>query len=139
MSSELDAEIAALPKVGRAGLRERWRGLFKAAPPYSFTPDLLARGIAWRLQEKAPGGLSASARQLLSSGPLSDRNDKTSSRPSLRPGNRLVRRWRGRTYVVEVTDAGLVYDGERFGSLSMIARHITGTRWSGPKFFGLVP
>ena len=60
------------------------------------------------------------------------------ARPTLRPGNRLVRRWRGRTYVVEVTEGGLVYDGERFGSLSVIAGKITGTRWSGPKFFGLV-
>ena len=60
-------------------------------------------------------------------------------RTTLRPGNRLIRRWRGRTYVVEVTEAGLVYENERFSSLSVIARAITGTRWSGPKFFGLVP
>jgi hypothetical protein len=139
MSQEFDAEIAALPKLSRAALRERWRELFKAASPVSFTPDLLARGIAWRLQEKALGGLSPSARQLLGSGSVSDRNGKTSSRPSLRPGNRLVRRWRGRTYVVDVREAGLVHDGERFSSLSVIARKITGTRWSGPKFFGLVP
>jgi hypothetical protein len=137
MSTPLEAEILALPKLGRPRLQKRWRELFKAAPPISFTPDLLARGIAWRLQENALGGLSASSRRLLSD-ESSASTSRRSARVSLRPGNRLVRRWRGRTYVVEVTGDGLVYDGERFSSLSVIASKITGTRWSGPKFFGLV-
>jgi hypothetical protein len=138
MSFSLEAELLALPKLGRAKLQERWRDLFKVAPPVSFTPDLLARGIAFRLQEKAQGGLNANARKMLGSAGQPTPRRQLSSRGSVRPGNRLVRRWRGRTYVVEVTEAGLVYDGERFGSLSLIAREITGTRWSGPKFFGLV-
>jgi hypothetical protein len=137
MSTPLESEILALPKLGRARLQKRWRELFKAAPPISFTPDLLARGIAWRLQENALGGLSASSRRLLSD-ESSASTSRRSARVSLRPGNRLVRRWRGRTYVVEVIDDGLIYDGERFSSLSVIAGKITGTRWSGPKFFGLV-
>ena len=137
MSPPLEVELLALPTLGRARLRERWRELFKVAPPISFTPDLLARGIAWRLQEKASGGLRASARRLLSDEGRGFHRQRT-ARLSLRPGNRLVRRWRGRTYVVEVTDHGLVYDGECFNSLSVIASNITGTRWSGPKFFGLV-
>lgn len=137
MSPPLEAELLALPKLGGAKLQERWRELFKVAPPISFTPDLLARGIAWRLQEKALGGLSASARRLLSDDSrVSTRRRR--ARVSSRPGNRLVRRWRGRTYVVEVTDAGLIHDGEHFSSLSVIASKITGTRWSGPEFFGLV-
>jgi Protein of unknown function (DUF2924) len=138
MSFSLEAELLALPKLGRAKLQERWRDLFKTAPPVSYTPDLLARGIAFRLQEKPLGELSANARRLLGSAGQSTPRRQLSSRGALRAGNRLVRRWRGRTYVVEVTEAGLVYDGERFGSLSVIARQITGTRWSGPKFFGLV-
>ena len=141
MSDTLDAEIAALPGLGRAGLRERWRSLFKNAPPTAFTPDLLARGIAWRLQEKALGGLSPEARRLLrigGKGEAAGRRRGSLARPTLRPGNRLVRRWRGRTYVVEVTESGLIHDEERFDSLSAVARKITGTRWSGPKFFGLV-
>jgi len=137
MSPPLERELLALPKLGRARLQERWRELFKVAPPISFTPDILARNIAWRLQEKALGGLSASARRLLNDEPRVSTRRRV-ARVSLRPGNRLVRRWRGRTYVVEVTDHGLVYDGERFNSLSVIASNITGTRWSGPKFFGLV-
>lgn len=127
--------------MSRQQLKERWRALFRAAPPAAFTPDLLARGIAWRLQEKALGGLSADARRAIGVGEAGERDAakrKAASRRSLRPGNRLVRRWRGRTYVVDVREDGLVYDGERFSSLSIIAGKITGTRWSGPKFFGLV-
>jgi len=139
MSFSLEAELLALPKLGRAKLQERWRDLFRTAPPVSYTPDLLARAIAFRLHEKALGSLSADARKMLASGGQPAQRRQLSPRGSLRAGNRLIRRWRGRTYVVEVTDAGLVYDGERFGSLSVIARHITGTQWSGPKFFGLVP
>ena len=141
MSAALEAEIAALPVLGRAGLQNRWRTLFKATPPVAFTADLLARGVAWRLQEKVLGGLSSEARRLLGIGGKGDEvavRRRSSTRPTLRPGNRLVRRWRGRTYVVEVIDGGLIYDGETFGSLSVIASKITGTRWSGPKFFGLV-
>ena len=139
MTAELDQEIELLRRTSREQLKVRWRDLYKAAPPAAFTPDLRARGIAWRLQEKALGGLSPAARRLLGgAGEGSSRPRRNSTRVALRPGNRLVRRWRGRTYVVEVSEAGLIYEGERFGSLSVIAGKITGTRWSGPKFFGLV-
>ncbi len=90
------------------------------------------------MQEKEQGGLPPEARRMLGSGEAVPRRRRPSARASLRPGNRLVRRWRGRTYVVEVTDAGLMYDGTRYSSLSVIASKITGTHWSGPKFFGLV-
>lgn len=135
MSDDLAAEIARLRGLGRQQLKGRWRDLHKTEPPAAFTPDLLARGIASRLQEKLLGGLSGEARRLI----RSDTQDKgPKARSALRPGNRLVRRWRGRTYVVEVTEKGLSHDGGHYGSLSEIARTITGTRWSGPKFFGLV-
>ena len=127
--------------MSRQQLKDRWRDLYKAAPPAAFTPDLLARGITWRLQETALGGLSAEARRLLGVGAGGAGNRaarRATSRPALRPGNRLIRRWRGRTYVVEVGDGVLLYEGEHFSSLSAIASKITGTRWSGPKFFGLV-
>jgi hypothetical protein len=139
MSSELEQQIEGLRRMSREQLKDRWRDLYKAAPPAAFTPDLLARGIAWRLQEKEQGGLPPEARRMLGgSGEAVPRRRRASARASLRPGNRLVRRWRGRTYVVEVTDGGLMYDGTRYSSLSVIASKITGTRWSGPKFFGLV-
>jgi hypothetical protein len=136
MSNALEQQVGALRTSNRKQLTELWRDLYKAAPPAAFTRDLLARGIAWRLQERALGGLSADARRI-----IGDSGQSGGSRRSVRvlkPGNRLVRRWRGRTYVVDVVDDGLAYDGERFASLSVIAGKITGTRWSGPKFFGLV-
>ena len=137
MSENLNDQLAALRRASRKQLTDRWRELYKAAPPAAFTPDLLARGISWRLQERVLGSLSSTARQMLGSGGERP-GQRSSPRMTLRPGNRLVRRLRGRTYVVEVTEAGLVYDGERHSSLSVIAGKITGTRWSGPKFFGLV-
>ena len=138
MSEELTTELETLRGMSRQQLKDRWRALYKAAPPVAFTPDLLARGIAWRLQEKALGGLSAEARRLLGAGGEGASPRRRSARASLRTGNRLVRRWRGRTYVVEVTEGGLMYDGAAYTSLSVIASKITGTRWSGPRFFGLI-
>jgi hypothetical protein len=134
VSHDLTAEIASLRELSRQQLKDRWRGLYRTAPPIAFTPDLLARGIAWRLQEKVLGRLSEETRRLLQAGQSG--SGRKGGR-ALRPGNRLVRRWRGRTYVVEVTEHGLSYENHRYGSLSEIARAITGTRWSGPKFFGL--
>jgi hypothetical protein len=131
----MEDQIAALSGLGRTCLEERWRGLLRAAPPASFTPDLLARGIAYHLQEKALGGLAPKTRQHL----RQTEPSRTQRRSSVRTGNRLVRRWRGCTYVVEAIDDGFVYAGQTFSSLSEVARLITGTRWSGPRFFGLVP
>jgi hypothetical protein len=130
----MEAEIASLPKLGREALKTRWRELFKSVPPVAFTPDLLARGIASRLQEKAHGGFTPALRRQLEGG-----GEGAAKRTSIRPGNRLVRRWRGSTYVVEAVEDGFCYDGQTLASLSEIARLITGTRWSGPRFFGLVP
>ena len=139
MTEGLEQELEDLRRLSRQQLTERWRELYKAAPPSAFTPDLIARGIAWRLQEKVHGGLALEVRRTLADGGEgAPRRRQRPARPSLRPGNRLVRRWRGRTYVVEVTESGLVYEGDRFSSLTVIATRITGTRWSGPKFFGLV-
>ena len=139
MSSDLEQQIEGLRRMSREQLKNRWRDLYRAGPPAAFTSDLLARGIAWRLQEKELGGLPPQACQMLGgSGDAAPRRRLALARVSLRPGNRLVRRWRGRTYVVEVTDGGLIYEEERYSSLSVIASQITGVRWSGPKFFGLV-
>jgi len=138
VSSELQRQIEGFRRLSRQQLRDRWCELYRAAPPAAFTPDLLARGIAWRLQEKALGGVPPEARMMIEGGEGTRRPRRPSARASLRPGNRLVRRWRGRTYVVEVTEEGLLYEGTCFLSLSVIATRITGTRWSGPKFFGLV-
>jgi hypothetical protein len=96
--------------------------------------------LAHRLQEKAFGGLSKPSRNRLLN--LAESAEKPSTRlphatKRLKPGTRLIREWRGETHVVSVLDDGAEYRGKRYGSLSEIARTITGTRWSGPAFFGL--
>ncbi|MCY7412905.1 MAG: DUF2924 domain-containing protein [Salinibacterium sp.] len=140
MSSDLEQQIEGLRRMSREQLKNRWRDLYRDAPPVAFTPDLLARGIAWRMQERKLGSLSREAcRMLGGGGEAAPLRRRARARVSLRPGNRLIRRWRGRTYVVEVAEGGLMYEGARYSSLSVIASKITGTRWSGPKFFGLVP
>lgn len=136
MSGDLGAELAALQTLSRQQLQEKWRDLYRVVPPASFTPDLLARGIAWRLQERTLGGLQTTVHQLIGTLGNGEREPRT-RHATLKPGNRLVRRWRGRTYVVEAAPSGFNYEGEHYRSLSEIARKITGTRWSGPKFFGL--
>ncbi len=137
MSDVLEQQVLGLREMNRQQLTCLWRDVHKAAPPAAFTSDLMVRGIAWRMQEKALGGFSQDARRVISNdgGGGGARQDP---RRTLKPGNRLVRRWRGRTYVVKVVEDGLMYEGERFSSLSVIAGKITGTRWSGPRFFGLV-
>ena len=128
--------LAALPP---AALRAEWRRLYREPAP-GLSPDLLARGIAWRLQEKQHGGLApAVERELVK---LAGQGKSTPESPamapvSLRPGTRLVRNWNGETYSVLVTDDGYRFNDQTFGSLSSIAQTITGTKWSGPRFFGL--
>jgi hypothetical protein len=128
-------KLAAVPDMSTRELRSEWLGLYKTpAPP--FTADLLRRGVAWRLQEHAHGGY---ARETLRAIGRSSDKAKTARAAPLRikPGTRLVRDWGGTTHHVLVLDDGYLYQEQRFASLSHIARHITGARWSGPRFFGL--
>ena len=100
--------------------------------------DLLVRGITYKLQERAYGGLStATARKLEQAGAdWLSRGAVTPAPPiSLRPGTRLVREWRGVTHMVLIHAVGIEWRGQRYHSLSLVARKITGARWSGPQFF----
>jgi hypothetical protein len=102
--------------------------------------DLLVRGIAYRLQERSLGGLSpALLRKMGRFHAEAEAKDARRSAPpiSLKPGARLVRQWRGVTHTVLVQADGFEWSGRRYPSLSIIAREITGARWSGPRFFGL--
>ena len=128
--------LAALPP---AALRPEWRRLYREPAP-ELSPDLLVRGIAWRLQEKQLGGLAPAVKRELA---RSAEHGAPPSEPgapasvSLRPGTRLVRSWNGQTYSVLVTGDGYRMGDQTYASLSSIARAITGTKWSGPRFFGL--
>lgn len=130
----LEQQLAALAKMSPAQLRREWLRVHRSPAP-QVTPDLLMRGIAYRLQEKAFGGFSvAEKRKLLSAG-----NDATGPSPDIiiKSGTRLVRDWGGVSHHVLVLEKGYLYRDDRFDSLSQLARHITGAKWSGPRFFGL--
>ena len=130
----VEAELDRLPTMPIAGLRKRYRELFRTEPPKAFGPDLLKRSIAHRIQEKAYGGLPPSTRRLL---------DQLVKSAMAKPNGRLElpRRitWKRKTYRVMVMADGFAHDGRTFTSLSEIASEITGTRWNGPRFFGLRP
>ena len=129
--------LTALTLLSPTQLRTEWRRTFRAVVP-QMTPDLLVRGIAYHLQEKAYGGLSRAAKSDLErlADPAASRA-KRQSNAGIKPGTRLVRSWGGKTHSVLVTDDGFLFDGQSYRSLSAIAETITGARWSGPRFFGL--
>jgi len=121
-------------------LRHEWRRLYHHQPP-RFSRDLLIRGIGYRLQEIQHGGLSKSTRRKLKTLAKMFRTEgRVAPDPglSLKPGARLVREWHGRTHTVTVTEEGFDYAGVTYPSLTKIAKKITGTHCSGPRFFGLV-
>ena len=130
--------LARLSELTIFELRGEWR-LHRMPPPMRLSRDLLVRGITYKLQERAYGGLStATARKLEQAGADSlSRGSVTPAPPiSLRPGTRLVREWRGVTHMVLIHADGIEWRGQRYRSLSLVARKITGARWSGPRFFG---
>ena len=125
-------ELAQLPGLDRETLITRWAALYGRAPPSRISRSLLIRAVAYKLQDRAFGGLSPAHRRALA-GDLS-----TSSRKrEARPGTVLVREWHGVTHQVTVIEEGVVYRSKLHRSLSEVARLISGSRWSGPAFFGL--
>ena len=130
--AELGAALAELARASRDRLAEQWAGYFGAPPPPRTSRALLLRAVAYKLQERALGGLSAPTRRWLG-GP----EPRPVRRRVLRPGTVLVREWHGVGHQVQVLEGGVLYQGERYRSLSEVARRITGTRWSGPRFFGV--
>jgi hypothetical protein len=134
----LPHDLAALTAMSPAQLRSEWRRVYRSAPP-PLTPDLLLRGIAYRLQERVHGGVPAKTVTAIRR--LAERAERDAadpvSRVQVKPGTRLVRSWNGTTYSVLVTDDGFMLGEARFASLSHVARAITGAHWSGPRFFGV--
>ena len=138
--SALDSELAALPTLSAHQLRLKWQDLRCGEPTAAASRDLMIREIAYKMQERAHGGLApAVKRRLRALAAEVEANGAGAFAPALllKPGTRLLREWGGKTYTVIVLDDGFEYDGERHHSLTQIARRITGTHWSGPRFFGL--
>jgi Protein of unknown function (DUF2924) len=142
VSIDLEEEIASLPALSKTELLTKWRERLKQPPPSHLNKPILVPLLAYRLQEQAFGGLKPTykrrLRELADSferNPNGVANAVSSAR--IKPGTRLIRQWDGQTHQVTVVEEGFEYKGERYKSLSEIARLITGTRWSGPLFFGL--
>jgi hypothetical protein len=134
--------LSRLPKLDLGELRQQWRALYKAEASPHLSRELLVRAVAYRIQEVALGGLRPGRqRQLRQIAQQFKQTGKAMirARPELKPGTRLVREWRGRTYEVLVLDGCFSWQDTHHRSLSAIARKITGTAWSGPLFFGLKP
>jgi Protein of unknown function (DUF2924) len=135
----IEAELERLRSLPIVQLRALWRAKFKSDPPKGFGPDLLRRSIAYKIQEDAYGGLDCVTTRLLKT--LMVQFAKSNGRITLprriKPGAILVRHWKGQSHRVTVLEDGFAYQGKPYESLSEIARLITGTRWNGPKFFGL--
>jgi hypothetical protein len=134
------AQLRALEAMSVEKLRITWRRLYRAEPPRRATRELLTLAVAWKIQEQAYGGLTAATRRhlaYLATTMERDGDVKRARVARLKPGARLVREWRGQTHTIVVTEDGFTWQGRHWQSLSVIARTITGVRWSGPRFFGL--
>jgi hypothetical protein len=133
-------ELSAIANLSRADLVQQWVAANGRPPPKGVSRRLLEFSAAYALQTRALGGLKPSVRRLLERGD-GGKDAAVLKRPMskspLAVGTRLVRDWHGKTHTVDVVEGGFQYDGREYDSLSRIAREITGTRWSGPRFFGL--
>ena len=136
-------KIEHLGKLSRVELRVIWEREFSEEPPATLGRDILALGIAYRRQERRYGGLAKPVARELDRlltrvlGDVGTDVPKTSTAPLPRTGTILVREWRGTTHQVTAVDDGFLWNGKTYRSLSSIARAITGTRWNGPRFFGM--
>ncbi len=140
MKPSIDQQLAALPKMARKDLDAVWQSQFGKHPSRTLRRQTIIRMLAYRLQEKAYGGLKTSiAKQLRALIECDGPGYRPAAVPALRPkpGTRIVREWQGKLHEVSILPDGYEYDGRKYGSLSEIARVITGTRWSGPVFFGM--
>lgn len=132
--------INELPSDDRARLHQLWRDLYGRPAPPKLRREWLIRILAYRIQEKIFGGLSnESQKRLLEVGRLLEKSPRATLLTSYaQPGAQLVRQWKGESHIVTTaTNGGYEYRNRHYKSLSEIARLITGTRWSGPLFFGV--
>jgi len=139
MNHLISDQIASLPAMTKAQLLAVWAKNFSQGPPASLRKDLMVPILAYRLQEREYGGLSNASRKKLrdiAKSLYSEKGPRGRESASLRHGTRLVRSWKGEVHEVYASNVGFTYRDKVFSNLSQIAREITGTRWSGPLFFG---
>jgi hypothetical protein len=140
MPTEISTKIQTLPRLSKPELLALWQELFVKPPHPKLRRELMIPVLAYRIQEQTYGDLKLSTRrQLQKLGEELTRNREAPLQvtPQRRSGTKLLRQYQGQLHEVMVADEGFRYRGQRYESLSEIAREITGTRWSGPAFFGL--
>ena len=130
IEADVVALVRSLAGLTLEELRAVWRAHIGPTPSLR-SHDHLRRLLAWRLQAEAMGGLDAETRRALAAG------GSRRISPTLPIGARLTREWRGRLIEAEIAEDGVLHAGRLYASLSEVAREVTGTRWSGPRFFGL--
>ena len=138
--AKLAGEIAALQSLDITRLKTCWRTLYGTDAPARFSRDLLIRAVAYRMQERELGGLRPTTRRLfqrVGAAAHARRPFKVAPLRALESGAILIREWNGVKHKVVVQESGFSFRGQHYRSLSAVARHITGSRWSGPLFFGL--
>ena len=135
----LAAEIAQLDDLGLQELRDLWSERI-GSPPHFASTEVTRRWLAWELQAKTRGGFDPATRRRLRQLNASSKGDGHSiptASMTLKPGTVLTREWGGKTHRVMVLENGFAWAGQNYRSLSEVATRISGTRWSGPRFFGL--
>ncbi len=131
----IEAEVDQIRSLGIDALRKRWRMMFGAVPPKGLTKDILGRMIAYRIQEETFGGLDRETIKLLDRLARGEKPNELNRR--LKSGTVLVREYNGERHTVTVMQDGFSWQETTYSSLSVIAQTITGTKWNGPRFFGL--
>jgi hypothetical protein len=136
--------VANLEGLDLDGLRRQWRAHLGGEAPAHLSRWLLMKVLAYRLQTDALGDLDKSIRRILRSGkedgvgaPFDRRIPQTREGLDLKAGALLVREWNGKLERVMILEEGFAWNGQTFGSLSQIAKAMTGTNWNGHRFFGL--
>ncbi|MEL6686518.1 MAG: DUF2924 domain-containing protein [Pseudomonadota bacterium] len=141
----MNAPFASLNDLSRPELLTLWHRHYPNAPFKGARNTTLIRGISYSEQVRLHGGLKVSTKRKLLKIAKGLNSDLTSAPvgtgkpppPKIQLGTQIVREWNGKTYTVLCTDQGFVMNGVTYGSLSSIAKAITGTNWSGPRFFGV--
>jgi len=136
-AKRLATALDSLCVINPEKLAEQWHSLFGSDPPDRLRRPLLIQALAYRLQENAFGGLKSATRRLLAEVAGARRPIAVQVQPQISAGAVLIREWHGSKHQVTALGDAFTFRGKRFQSLSRIAREITGTRWSGPLFFGL--
>jgi len=135
--SKLDKQIEAIEELPRDELITRWSKMHGCLPPKGMNTPMLVRAAAYQGQAKRLGSLKRETYKALLAIASGSSHKPPAQKVELKPGMRLIREWHGKTHQVEVLENGFEWQGEIYTSLSAIAKAITGTKWSGPRFFGL--